>query len=143
MTRCRDVGADRAGRPTVFCFGSNRRGIHGAGAALYARRHHGAVLGVGEGRTGDSYAIPTKATPYSTLALDEVAAHVETFKAYARKHPDLDFQVTAIGTGRAGFTPEQIGPLFADAPANCKLCPEFAGYRSQVGAGRMAASILP
>ena len=43
----------------IFVFGSNLKGIHGAGAALFARTHCGAVLGQGEGLQGQSYALPT------------------------------------------------------------------------------------
>jgi hypothetical protein len=36
----------------IFVFGSNLAGRHGKGAALYARKHHGAVYGKGLGRMG-------------------------------------------------------------------------------------------
>ena len=45
---------------TIFVFGSNPTGIHGAGAAKVAREQFGAKAGVGEGLTGNSYALPTK-----------------------------------------------------------------------------------
>lgn len=45
---------------TIFVFGSNPKGVHGAGAAKVAREQFGAVYGVGEGITGNSYALPTK-----------------------------------------------------------------------------------
>ena len=44
----------------IFVFGSNEAGRHGKGAALHASRHYGATYGVGFGRTGDAWAIPTK-----------------------------------------------------------------------------------
>lgn len=44
----------------IFVFGSNLAGRHGKGAALIARQRFGAVYGVGEGFTGNAYAIPTK-----------------------------------------------------------------------------------
>lgn len=44
----------------IFVFGSNLAGGHGAGAAKAAREHYGARYGVGSGRTGRAYAIPTK-----------------------------------------------------------------------------------
>lgn len=136
MTPQQPAGARR----TVFAFGSNRLGVHGAGAALCARREHGAIMGRGEGLQGNSYAIPTKAAPYSTLPLEEVAKHIERFKAFAREHQDLDFNVTAIGTGRAGFSVGEIGPLFADAPDNCLLCTEFQPYRAKAAADVSAAA---
>lgn len=45
---------------TVFVFGSNPEGVHGAGAAKTARDMFGAQTGVGEGMTGSAYALPTK-----------------------------------------------------------------------------------
>ena len=44
----------------IFVFGSNKSGIHGAGAAKYALEHKGAQWGIGEGIVGESYALPTK-----------------------------------------------------------------------------------
>ena len=43
----------------IFVFGSNLAGRHGAGSALHAAKRYGAQRGIGEGRTGDAYAIPT------------------------------------------------------------------------------------
>ena len=45
---------------TVFVFGSNPEGKHGLGAAKTAREQFGAQYGVGEGMTGNAYALPTK-----------------------------------------------------------------------------------
>ncbi|CAN7529059.1 hypothetical protein LJR168_003805 [Pseudoxanthomonas sp. LjRoot168] len=112
--------------PPVFCFGSNSlKGIHGAGAALFAAQHRGAVKGIGEGHVGNSYAIPTKLTPRETLPLPIIERHVQTFLLYAEANPEYTFQVTPIGCGLAGYTPEQIAPFFADAPDNCQLPEEF------------------
>lgn len=103
----------------IFVFGSNLRGVHGAGAAKFAHKNHGAVYGVGEGRTGNSYALPTKDIQIRTLPFMLVVRYVETFIAYAKKHTDLQFQVTRIGCGLAGYKDEQIAPLFVKAPSNC------------------------
>ena len=107
----------------IFVFGSNLRGIHGAGAALYAAQKCGAEFGIGSGRMGMSYAIPTCFSPGRPLHLSEVADHVRDFLKYAKDHPDLRFFVTAVGTGFAGFAAEQIAPLFRMAPDNCDLPP--------------------
>ncbi|WP_336801647.1 A1S_2505 family phage non-structural protein [Kaistia sp. MMO-174] len=109
----------------VFVFGSNLQGRHGKGAALWAVQHRGAIPGCGGGRQGNAYGIPTKRTPWETLPLNEVHCHVLVFLGYARAHPDLQFQVTPIGCGLAGFTPAQIAPMFRDAPPNCILPDEF------------------
>ena len=45
---------------TIFVFGSNPEGRHGAGSAKVAKEKFGAVYGIGEGLQGHSYALPTK-----------------------------------------------------------------------------------
>jgi len=72
----------------VFVFGSNLAGIHGAGSARHAVRHHGAVYGVGIGRQGNSYAIPTKDRYLRVLPLTEIKKHVEEFLQYASRLPE-------------------------------------------------------
>ena len=99
----------------VFVYGSNRKGIPGAGAAKYARDNFGAVYGIGEGLVGQSYGIPTKETPYKTLALAEIAEHVDKFISFAIANRDFTFLVTGIGCGFAGYKVEQIAPLFKSA----------------------------
>jgi hypothetical protein len=110
----------------IFVFGSNLAGRHGKGAALHAAQLYGAVRGVGIGRTGDAYAIPTKDHTINTLPLSVIRRHVAIFVAYAVANPHLTFNVTAIGTGLAGYTHEQIAPMFKGAPSNCKLPAEWA-----------------
>ena len=105
----------------IFCFGSNLAGRHGAGAALFARQNHGAIYGQGIGRQGNSYAIPTKDYHIKTLPLETIQGYVNEFLLYARNHPELEFQVTRIGCGLAGYTDAQIAPMFANAPSNCHL----------------------
>ena len=109
----------------IFVFGSNLAGRHWKGAALYARQHHGAVYGVGEGRMGNSYAIPTKDVALRTLALVEIERHVRNFLSYAETHQNETFQLTPIGCGLAGYSPADIAPMFEGAPANVKMPPEF------------------
>jgi len=105
----------------VFVFGSNLAGRHGKGAALHARKHHGAQYGVGFGVTGNAFAIPTKDRHLRTLALDEIKRYVDIFVGYAGLHPELEFNVTRIGCGLAGYTDTDIAPMFKDAPSNCHL----------------------
>ena len=109
----------------IFVFGSNLAGRHGKGAALFAKQNHGAIYGQGIGLQGNSYAIPTKDKYIKTLPLSEISNHVFDFLVFAEKNPELTFVVTPIGCGLAGYTPEQIAPMFIDAPNNCILPPEF------------------
>jgi len=115
------VGWSNQGVDRIFVFGSNEAGRHGAGAAKYAAEHRGAVMGEGVGHHGNSYAIPTKDFSIKTLPLPKVEEYVNGFIAYANLYPELRFDVTRIGCGLAGFTDEQIAPLFEHAPKNCDL----------------------
>jgi hypothetical protein len=99
----------------VFVFGSNASGFHGAGAAATAVEKFGAVWGEGHGLHGQSYAIDTMS------GFETIEAEASTFLAFATEHPELTFLVTPIGCGIAGYTPDQIGPLFRDASANVVL----------------------
>lgn|SRR3990167_1282050 len=105
----------------IFVFGSNLIGVHGAGAALYAKRHYNAEQGVGIGRTGNAYAIPTKNEQMITLPLRKIKKYVNNFLEYARQHPELEFQVTRIGCGLAGCSESDIAPMFVNSPVNCRL----------------------
>jgi hypothetical protein len=109
----------------IFVFGSNRLGIHGAGSALYARMNHGAINGQGEGLQGNSYAIPTKATPYRRLNLEQIRDHVNRFVEFAVANPQMEFYVTRIGCGMAGYTDKEIAPYFASASSNVELPSEW------------------
>lgn len=114
----------------IFVFGSNLAGVHGAGAAKQAMMKFGAIYGHGQGLQGQSYAIPTKDFRIKTLPLSEIAKYVQKFIEFAINHPDLEFLVTPIGTGLAGYTIEQIKPLFdsANGITNIKLPHEFEHY---------------
>jgi hypothetical protein len=94
----------------IFVFGSNLKGMHGGGAAYIAYRKFGAIMGQGVGLQGQSYAIPTMQGGVETIR-----PYVDDFILYAKQHPELIFLVTRIGCGIAGFTDEEISPLFFEA----------------------------
>jgi len=105
----------------VFVFGSNLASRHGRGAARFAADHRGAQRRIAEGRSGRSYAIPTKSAQLVPLTIEHVRSGVERFLEHAREEPDTQFDVTRIGCGLAGFVDDDIAPLFAAAPRNCRL----------------------
>lgn len=112
ITDGRRVASDRIaelGSNEVFVFGSNIQGAHGGGAAWFAHKHFGAEWGVGEGLTGRTYALPTME---GKAALEKAVDH---FIDCARQHPGLTFLVTAVGCGIAGYTCEEVAPLFKEA----------------------------
>ena len=92
----------------IFVFGSNLAGRHGAGAAKYAFLKYGAEYGVGEGRTGDAYAIPTKGRSLERLPFSEIDAAIVRFLKHAAQHHDEMFLLTPIGTGLAGHSKRSV-----------------------------------
>lgn len=108
----RRIASDRIatlGENEIFVFGSNIQGSHGGGAAWFAYKKLGAEWGVGEGLTGRCYALPTME---GEAALKVAVDH---FIACAKQHPELTFLVTAVGCGIAGYTPNEVAPLFKEA----------------------------
>ena len=104
----------------IFVFGSNLAGNHAGGAARLAYVKWGAVWGQGVGLQGQTYAIPTMHG-----GVEAIRPYVEEFIRFAESHPEQVFLVTEIGCGIAGFTPEEIAPLFAAAvPVQNVFLPE-------------------
>lgn len=101
----------------IFVFGSNLQGMHGGGAARLAYDRWGAVWGQGVGLQGQTYAIPTMHGGPETIR-----PYVDEFVNFAKSHPELKFLVTEIGCGIAGFTPQDIAPLFHDAINADNVC---------------------
>ena len=94
----------------IFVFGSNLKGMHGGGAAYIAYRKFGAIMGQGVGLQGQSYGIPTMQGGVETIR-----PYVDEFVAFAKENKNLTFLVTRIGCGIAGFTDDEISPLFEKA----------------------------
>lgn len=94
----------------IFVFGSNLAGMHGGGAARAAYKKFGAIWGQGVGLQGQSYGIPTMHG-----GVNRIQPYVDEFIIFAEEHPEMHFLVTRIGCGIAGFTDEEIAPLFRRA----------------------------
>lgn len=112
----------------VFVFGSNLTGRHGKGAALIAAKNFYAKRGIGVGPTGNCYAIPTKDQKLNTLSLFSIEQYIFYFKEYAEDNPMLEFLVTKVGCGLAGYSDEQIAPLFLGSPDNCVFSEDWRKY---------------
>jgi len=109
----------------IFVFGSNASGAHGAGAAATAMQRFGAVWGQGDGLQGQSYGIDTMS------GLPIMAEGVRRFLDFAERHPELRFLVTEIGCGIAGYSPDQVAPLFRGSPRNVVLPERFSAVLAQ------------
>lgn len=101
----------------IFVFGSNEQGRHGKGAALTAMKF-GAIYGRSIGIQGNTYAIPTVKRPSSSRSPDNrvdkkvLQGYVDDFYEFARKNTNLEFLVTEVGCGLAGFSIDEIAPMF-------------------------------
>ena len=84
--------------------------MHGGGAARIAYDKFGAIWGQGVGLQGQSYGIPTMHG-----GLDVIKPYIDEFIDFAKSHHELKFLVTRIGCGIAGFSDEEMAPLFKDA----------------------------
>lgn len=115
----------------VFVFGSNLRGVHGAGTAKLAVNSFGAKYGQGIGLQGQSYAIPTKDYNIETLPLAEIQLYVNEFLRFAKDNYALTFLVTKIGCGLAGYTIKDIAPMFYSVSSNVVLPKEFVDFNQK------------
>ncbi len=85
-------------------------GLHRGGAARTAVDKFGAIMGVGVGLQGQSYAIPTMQGN-----LEAIKPYIYQFIRVAALLPNLKFYVTRVGCGIAGYTDQQIAPYFMAA----------------------------
>lgn len=122
---------------TIFVFGSNPEGRHGAGAAKVAREVFGAKYGVGEGLTGNSYALPTKDLRVKenrglrSIPKETIVESIQKLYETARRMPDKKFKVAYRNTNTAslnGYTGLEMIDMFKDAgpiPSNIIFSKEW------------------
>ena len=108
--KCTPEHITELGPDDIFVFGSNLEGHHAGGAARTAYERFGAEWGNGVGPQGQSYAIPTMQG-----GVDTIKPYVDDFIELASEWDQNTFYVTRIGCGIAGFTDEEIAPLFDKA----------------------------
>lgn len=99
----------------IFVFGSNTKGLHAGGAAYYASKIFGAEWGIAEGVTGKTYAIPTCTNSIEKVSAKDLKLSVGRFIQYATDNQDLNFLVTPIGCGIAGWEADEVAPMFEGA----------------------------
>jgi hypothetical protein len=98
----------------IFVFGSNESGRHGKGAAKTAMKW-GARYGQAFGLQGKTFAIPTvNASISNKLSLQKIKYYVDKFYTFVLENPKLNFLITEIGCGLAGWDVKDIAPLFKD-----------------------------
>lgn len=92
----------------VFVFGSNLAGRHGAGAALHAHRKFNACYHVGEGLTGQSYALPTLDRNLRKMPETLLFHYFYNFIMFAIEHEWQTFVMTKVGCGLAGYDEPEL-----------------------------------
>lgn len=102
----------------VFVFGSNIKGVHSGGAAYDAYSLFRAQVGVGEGLTGQCYALPMLNEWMDQYSDKELNSIKEAFYRCVNANPELEFLLTRVGCGIAGYPEEKMKELFKDAPSN-------------------------
>ena len=102
----------------IFVFGSNLAGRHGRGAALQAMKQFGAEYGVGEGMTGQCYALPTLDGMLMKRQHADLLESVTRFLLYADAHREYTFLLTKVGCGLAGYDEDYMRSFFVMIPTN-------------------------
>lgn len=108
---------------TIFVFGSNPEGRHGAGSAKVAKEKFGAVYGIGEGLQGNSYALPTKDLRIPgtrSISKSDIVRNIQKLYDLARTMPEKNFKV-AYRTrfdekSLNGYTGEEMVQMFSVYP---------------------------
>lgn len=81
---------------TIFVFGSNPEGRHGAGSAKVARNKFGAKQGQGSGLMGHSYGLVTKDLRIKgtrSVSKEDIEKNIEELYNVAKSMPDKKFKI--------------------------------------------------
>lgn len=105
---------------TIFVFGSNPEGRHGAGSARVAVTQFGAKYGQGEGLQGSAYALPTTdLRSFDLMPLSEITENIKKMYQCAREHPNLNFKVAYRNQPNevtlCGYSGAELQKCFKDA----------------------------
>lgn len=112
----------------ILVFGSNLAGRHGAGAARVAMLRFGAKYGVGVGRTGQAYALPTKDVNLRLLGMKLMREFVQEFREHTKKNKHETYFITRVACGLAGYEDADIAPMFRGATRRCNFPIEWRVY---------------
>lgn len=96
----------------IFVFGSNLQGHHMGGAARQAYDKKWTKWGHSSGLMWQSFAIDTMS------GKDIFRTGLYDLAITARKNPNLEFLMTPVGTGIAGYTIEELEEMMPDMPSN-------------------------
>lgn len=118
---------------TIFVFGSNTEGRHGAGSALVAVKQFGAVYGVPRGLQGNAYGlITTELGSHDLYPLEWIEENIKELYQVARNLPEKKFMVAYRSQPDektlCGYTGRQLFNCFlraGDIPDNIYFSEEW------------------
>ena len=130
---------------TIFVFGSNPEGRHGAGSAAFAARNFGAKYGEGVGLTGDAYALPTtELRPWlqsgpaghrQSISLDTIQFYISELYQCCREHPDKIFKVAYRNqpdeVTLCGYSGRELMGAFREAAENHNGYPDNIAFSEE------------
>lgn len=109
---------------TIFVFGSNLEGRHGAGAAKVVMGCFGAIYGQGEGLQGNAYALPTKDlrakenNGFRSISKENIIKSIKKLYDVAKRYPDKQFKIAYRNTysmSLNGYTGLEMIDMFLEA----------------------------
>ena len=122
---------------TIFVFGSNPEGRHGAGAAKVAVNQFGATYGQGEGLQGNAYALPTKDlrvkenSGFKSISPTQITDSIKKLYQTAKENPTKQFKIAYRNTTEKslnGYTGLEMIDMFKNAgekPSNIIFSKEW------------------
>lgn len=110
-------------KDTIFVFGSNPEGRHGAGSAKVARNKFGAKQGQGSGLMGNSYGLVTKDLRIPgtrSVSIEDIEKNIAELYEVAKSMPEKKFKI-AYRNGRDektlnGYTGLEMVKMFLSHP---------------------------
>jgi len=100
----------------LYTAGTNLKGIHGKGGALFARESFGLPLGKFEGIHGRTIAVPTRTgPPITTLPAEEIRQWLLKYRNTMQSNPDKIALLPPIGMGNAGIKSDVMLGMMDDA----------------------------
>jgi len=111
------VHAAMAFDPKLFyTAGTNLKGVHGKGGALFAKESFGLPMHQFEGIYGRTIAVPTRTgPPITTLSAEEIRQSLIRYRNTLQANPDKTALLPPIGMGNAGIAPDKMLGMMDDA----------------------------
>lgn len=112
----------------VNVFATDVNGLHQNTEAERAVQDWGALAGIGEGLSGQCYAIPVYGVDGKVRPIEQMRGPVRRFLEFVKKNPNYIYKVGRLGCGAFGYDDFDVAPYFTDAPDSVKLPVGWRNY---------------